>query len=104
MIEKRNICVFGERLANHIKLFPRRFALGIFLDRIELPGDICHHRVNVITSFDPGRGEETVGQAIEIGLCEHDRRSRLHDVAVEISPEFGQFLAQLFDFFALVAR
>ena len=63
-----------------------------------------HHCVGIVSGSDPGRGEEAFRHSIQISLCKHDRRSGLDDVGIEIGPEFGQFLAQLFDFLSLVGR
>ena len=78
--------MFAEALANDVKLLARGFALCVFLHGIELPGDICHHRVDIISGSDPRGGEKAFRQPLEIRLCEHDRRGGVDDVSVEISP------------------
>ena len=78
---------------NDIKLLANRFALRVFLHGDELPGNICHHRVNVIAGLDSRRGEETFRDPVQISLCKHYRSSGLNDAGVEIGPELGQFLA-----------
>ena len=89
---------------NEVKLFASRFAFRVFLHGDELPGNVCHHRINVVASLDSRRGEKAFRQPIQVSLCKHDRSSSLNDVGIEIGPELGQFLAQLFDFFSLILR
>jgi len=48
--EQKCLCLW-RGLANDIKLLACRFALCVFLYRVELPGDICHHCVDIISRF-----------------------------------------------------
>ena len=102
MIEHGAIRVFGERIVDHIKFFPGRFALGVFFHGHEMPGHVREHRVSLIAGFHAGCREKTLRHAVELGFGEDDRRFRVHDVAVEIGAELGQLLAQIFDFFAFL--
>ena len=85
MVENGNVCIFREGLSNDVELLARGFALRVFFHGIELPGNVCHYCVGIVSSPDTRRGEETVGQTVEVGLCKHDRRVCLDDVRVEIS-------------------
>ena len=73
MVQKRNVFVFREGFANNVQLFARRLVFRVFLHGVELPGDIRHHRENVIASLDAGRREEAFRKSFEIGFAEHDR-------------------------------
>ena len=104
VIHDRDIGVFSQTVVDHVQLLASRFVFCVFLDGVELPGDIRHHGVDVVAGFDAGRGEEAFRKPIEIGFAEHDRSVGLNDVGVEICSQLRQLLAQSLNFFALIRR
>ena len=89
LVQNGHVCIFRQRFANKVKLFARRLTFRVFLNGVELPGDVCHHGINVVSGFNPRRGKKTIRQSIEIRLREHHWSVGLNDVGVEICSELG---------------
>ena len=80
LIEHGDVRVFRQRIMNDVKLLACGFASGVFLNRHELPGHICHYRVSVIPGLDSRGRKKTIGNSIEFGFRENNRRFDLDEL------------------------